>query len=222
MRSLPRTRRCVGPADGERESSSYPQKTAAEPAVWRVKGVSGIAQETEVRLPGHKRRADDEVAQRAVNILAWITQVPQGAVKVRVPEGWVRLSGEVSWNHQRKAAEKTVRELSGVAGVFNQIEIAPHVQSADVKQPIATALPRRARLEADRIGIAVDGAAVTLSGDVDSWGERVAVESAAWVVSGERNRVDRLQITGSDVRLREGACVFDRAAGGERRFLRLR
>ncbi|MCQ4163497.1 BON domain-containing protein [Tahibacter harae] len=175
--------------------SSYPQKMAAERAVWRVKGVRGIAQDIEVRLPGHKRRADDEIAQRAVNILAWNTQVPQDAVKVRVSEGWVTLSGEVSWNHQRTAAEKAVRELSGVVGVFNQIEIAPHVQPADVKQRIATALSRHARLEADRIGIVVDGTTVTLSGDVDSWDERIAAESAAWAVSGVRNVVDRLRIT---------------------------
>lgn len=174
--------------------SSYPQKMAAERAVWRVKGVRGIAQDIEVRLPGHKRRADDEIAQRAVNILAWNTQVPQDAVKVRVSEGWVTLSGEVSWNHQRTAAEKAVRELSGVVGVFNQIEIAPHVQPADVKQRIVTALSRHARLEADRIGIVVDGATVTLSGDVDSWDERIAAESAAWAVSGVRNVVDRLRI----------------------------
>ena len=54
---------------------SYPQKLAAERSVWRVRGVKGLAQEIEVRLPGHKRRADDEIAQRAVDILAWNTAV---------------------------------------------------------------------------------------------------------------------------------------------------
>lgn len=174
--------------------TSYPQKTAAERAVWRVKGVKGLAQEIEVRLPGHKRRADDEIAQRAVNILAWNSQVPHDAVKVRVADGWVTLTGEVSWNHQRTAAESAVRELSGVIGVFNQIELAARVRPADVQQRIAAALSRHARLEADRIGIAVDGATVTITGDVDSWDERVAVESAAWAVSGVRNVVDRLRI----------------------------
>jgi osmotically-inducible protein OsmY len=174
--------------------TTYPQKMAAERAVWRVKGVKGLAQEIEVRVPGHKRRADDEIAQRAVNILAWNEEVPHDAVKVRVSDGWVTLSGEVSWNHQRKAAEAAVRELSGVVGVFNQIELATRVQSADIKQRITSALTRHARLEADRIGIAVDGTTVTITGDVDSWDERVAVESAAWAVSGVRNVIDRLRI----------------------------
>ncbi len=173
---------------------SYPQKMAAERAVWRVKGVKGIAQEIEVRLPGHKRRADDEIAQRAISILAWNTEVPADAVKVRVSEGWVTLTGDVSWNHQRLAAERAVRELSGVVGIINRIELASPVQPSDVKQRIAAALARHAKVEADRIGIAVDGGTVTLTGDVDNWDERVAVEGAAWSVNGVRSVVDRLHI----------------------------
>lgn len=174
--------------------TSYPQKMAAERAVWRVRGVKGLAQNVDVRLPGHKRRADDEIAQRAVNILAWNTQVPNGAVKVRVADGWVTLSGEVSWNHQRTAAEAAVRELSGVFGVFNQIELAARVQPTDIKQCIAGALARHAKLEADRIGIAVDGATVTITGEVDTWDERIAIERAVWSVSGVREVVDRLHV----------------------------
>jgi osmotically-inducible protein OsmY len=173
---------------------SYPQKMAAERAVWRVKGVKGIAEEIEVRLPGHKRRADDEIAQRAVSILAWNTEVPADAVKVRVSEGWVTLTGDVSWNHQRQAAERAVRELSGVVGVINRIELTSSVQPSDVKQRIASALERHAKVEAERIGIAVDSGTVTLTGDVDDWDERIAVEAAAWSVSGVRSVVDRLRI----------------------------
>ncbi len=173
---------------------SYPQKMAAERAAWRVRGVKGIAQNVEVRLPGHKRSADDEIAQRAVNILAWNTQVPHDAVKISVSDGWVTLSGEVSWNHQRTVAEAAVRELSGVVGVFNRIDLAPRIQSTDIKQCIAGALTRHAELEADRIGIAVEGATVTITGEVDSWDERVAVERAVWSVSGVRDVVDHLHI----------------------------
>jgi osmotically-inducible protein OsmY len=173
---------------------SYPQKLAAERAVWRVKGVKGLAQEIEVRLPGHKRRADDEIAQRAVNIIAWNTAIPADAVKVRVSEGWVTLSGEVSLNHQRAAAERAVRELSGVVGILNRIELVSPVQPSDIRQRIDAALARRAKVTADRIVIAVDGATVTITGDVDNWDERVAVEGAAWSVSGVRNVVDRLRI----------------------------
>lgn len=173
---------------------SYPQKLAAERSVWRVRGVKGLAQEIEVRLPGHKRRADDEIAQRAVDILAWNTAVPPGAVKVRVAGGLVTLTGTVCWNHQRQAAARAVRELSGVAGIVNHIELTSPVLASDVRQHIAAALSRHAKVEADSIGIAVDGGTVTLTGDVDNWDERMAVESAAWSVSGVHSVVDRLRI----------------------------
>jgi osmotically-inducible protein OsmY len=174
--------------------TSYPQKMAAERAAWRVKGVKGLAEEIEVRLPGHKRNADDEIAQRAVNILAWNTQVPHDAVKIRVADGWVTLFGTVAWNHQRMIAESAVRELTGVVGVFNEIELAPLVQPKDIKQRIVTALTRHAQVEAARIDVDVDGATVTISGDVGNWEERQAAERAVWAVGGVRKVVDKLRI----------------------------
>ena len=74
---------------------SYSQKIAAERAAWRVKGVKAIAQEIQVRFAGDKKTNDDEIAQRAVNILAWNSTVPRDAVHVKVQNGWVTLTGEV-------------------------------------------------------------------------------------------------------------------------------
>lgn len=42
----------------------------AERAVCRVKGVRAIAQEIEVRLPGNVKTADDQIARRALKIIA--------------------------------------------------------------------------------------------------------------------------------------------------------
>src|SRR5690242_16360107 len=39
--------------------ADYVQKTAAERAAWRVRGVRGIAQEIEVRLASDKKQNDD-------------------------------------------------------------------------------------------------------------------------------------------------------------------
>ena len=49
--------------------ASYAEKIAAERTVQRVKGVHAIAQEIEVRYPDQAKRSDDEIAQRALNIL---------------------------------------------------------------------------------------------------------------------------------------------------------
>ncbi|AFL54782.1 osmotically-inducible protein OsmY [Sinorhizobium fredii] len=41
---------------------SYAEKHAAEPVVQRIKGVRAIAEDIEVRLPEHRKTADDEIA----------------------------------------------------------------------------------------------------------------------------------------------------------------
>ena len=51
--------------------TSYAEKAAAERAARRVKGVQAIAEEIEVRRPSDTKRADDEIAARAVAILKW-------------------------------------------------------------------------------------------------------------------------------------------------------
>jgi osmotically-inducible protein OsmY len=174
---------------------NYAQKLAAERAAWRVKGVKGIAQEIQVRLPGHTRSNDDEIAQRALNILAWSTQVPSDAIRVKVSDGWITLSGQVDWNYQRNAAEFEVRKLSGVLGVINCIELKPNAQVGDVKQRILDALKRHAEIEARRIRVDVrsDGT-VRIEGEVDNWDERQAVERAVWSASGVRAVEDQLRI----------------------------
>jgi len=174
---------------------SYAEKLAAEHVVRRVKGVRAIAQEIEVRYPNDKKTADDEIAKRALSILRWHVMIPQDAVKVTVQKGWITLTGELSWQYQRRDAEDAVRKLSGVIGVTNSISLKPTVSVSDIKRRIEGALARHAHIEADAIRVNVrDGNKVCLEGKVDSWDEREAVEKAAWSVPGVQSVDDRLTI----------------------------
>ena len=67
--------------------TSYLQKMDAERAVWRVKGVKAIAQELDVRLPWDKKVNDDEIAKRALDILAWSTLVPSDSSMTNITFG---------------------------------------------------------------------------------------------------------------------------------------
>lgn len=173
--------------------ASYVQKLAAERAVRRVKGVQAIAEKIEVRFPEDKKAADDEIAQRALNILKWCSVVPNG-VLVKVQDGWVSLNGEVAWQYQRIGAENAIRRLSGVAGVINAITVKPHVQASDVKQKIEAALRRNAEIEASRVRVSAQGGKVLLDGYVHDWQERRVVENAAWSVPGVTGVEDRMTI----------------------------
>ncbi len=176
---------------------TYTQKRTAENIVKRVKGVRAIAQEIEVRPFGTHMTADDEIAKRAVNSLQWNSSVPKDSVLVKVENGAVSLSGKVHWHYQKQAAEKAVRDLTGVKSVSNQIEITPSVSPTDVRQRIESALKRDAELEAKRIMVRVDDRQVTLDGKVRTWAERDAVERAAWAAPGVTSVVDHIAIGAS-------------------------
>jgi osmotically-inducible protein OsmY len=163
---------------------SYAEKMAAEAIAQRVKGVRAIAEEIDVRWPEQKKHADDEIAARALDIIAWDTALPDGAIDIKVQRGWVTLSGEVRWHFQRMAAENAVKKLGGVLGVTNYLTIRQLVGMSDIKDRIEQALRRNAEIEADGITVRVSDSKVILKGDVHAWNERQAVEQAAWSVPG--------------------------------------
>jgi len=174
---------------------SFVQKRDVIRTVHRIRGVLAVADEIEVRIPGGKQTADDQIAKRAVNIINWDVQLPERAIKIAVRDGWITLSGEVEWQYERLAAEDAVRRLSGVRGISNYITIKPRVQPADVKKRITDALKRHAEVEADAITVEVNGDIVTLKGKVDHWDGRNAVHHAAWAAPGVRIVNDQIQVS---------------------------
>jgi osmotically-inducible protein OsmY len=174
--------------------TNYAEKTAAERVVRRVKGVKAIAEEIEVRLPSDTKRADDEIAARAVDILKWQVGVPADRIRVKVEKGVVTLTGEVDWQFQKTEADHVVHKLSGVADVVNQIRVASPVHAFEVKEKIEKALQRTAELEASRITVETEGGRVILKGKVRAWYERDIAERAAWSAPGVTEVQDRITI----------------------------
>jgi osmotically-inducible protein OsmY len=164
--------------------ASYAEKLAAERAAQRVKGVRAIAEEIEVRLPSDKKRADDEIAARAVEILKWQMGVPAERIQVKVEDGVLTLSGIVDWQFQKEDATAAVYKLTGVRRVSNQIQVISSVRKNAVRHNIERALERSAELEASRLTIETEGGKVTLRGRLGSWHERNVARRAAWSVLG--------------------------------------
>jgi len=169
----------------------YAQKVAAIRAARRVKGVHGIADEIQVRFMD--ATADDEIARRALDVIKWDTALPDD-LKVIVREGLITLSGTVNWQYQKAAAEKSIRNLKGVRGIINNIEIKPTARPENIKKRIEDALKRHAEIESRAIRVTIHDDTVVLEGEVDNWDERYAVEQAAWSAPGVRQVDDRLRI----------------------------
>jgi osmotically-inducible protein OsmY len=174
--------------------SSYAEKVAVERAVGRVHGVRAIVEEVQVRDPLAKVTSDAQIAERALNVVAWDPRLPEDAVTIRVEKGWVTLEGSVHWQYLKSACESAVRNLAGVVGIFNLIEVKPCVEASDVRNKIMAALKRNAEIETDAIRILVTGDRVTLEGKVKALYERDLVERAAWSAPGVAAVDDKLTI----------------------------
>jgi osmotically-inducible protein OsmY len=161
----------------------YSEKSAAEAATLRVKGVKAVAEEIEVKLPFSVKHDDAEIAKTALDHLSWNVSVPKDGIKVTVSKGWVTLSGQVEWHYQRVAAADSVRTLWGVIGLSNEIMIKPTVNASDIKSNIMLALDR-SWFSSENVDVSANGGKVTLTGHVDHWDERDMAGVTAWAAPG--------------------------------------
>jgi osmotically-inducible protein OsmY len=175
------------------EVNSYPEKRLAERAALRVRGVSAVADEITVRLPGEGIN-DTDIARDVGEALQRAVDVPP-TVSAVVHDHAVTLSGTATWQYQREAAERAVRYLRGVTAVHDEVALRPSVAPADVKRKITSALVRNAQLDANGVEVeTAPGGVVTLRGAVRSWAERRQAEHAAWAAPGVVTVVNELRI----------------------------
>lgn len=177
--------------------ASYVEKVTAERVAVHVYGVKGVANDLIVRLVRAHERTDTEIAQAAVAALQWSVVVPADRVTLSVANGWVTLSGTLDYYYQSAAAERAVRELTGVKGVSNAILLrapAKPVSTIDVASKIEAAFRRSAEVDARRITVTTQDGRIVLSGNVRSWAERQEAERAAWAAPGVTYVDDRLAV----------------------------
>ena len=173
----------------------YHEKHAAETAAARVNGVKAVAQKIEVLLPVQTQRSDEDIARAAVDRLAWESAIPRDAIKVKVEEGWVTLSGTVPWHYQRDAAERLLQGLYGIVGITNLTTIEPRPDAGNIGHDIDTAL-HRGWLDPKTITVSVDGGCVKLTGTVQTPDDRLRAASDAWASPGTTEVKNELVVIG--------------------------
>jgi osmotically-inducible protein OsmY len=179
------------------EVPSYPQYLEAAEAAWRVSGVISVRNHLEVVLPPENRRDDAMLTTAANNALDASATAPKG-VEAIAHDGNLTLIGTVKYRGQRAAAEATVRGLTGVRNVKDEINLVFDVDPADVNDLVQKALDGH-RVSSDNSQVTTNvtaESAVVLVGNVRTQEQRDAVVAAAWLGHGVMFVIDELQITG--------------------------
>jgi osmotically-inducible protein OsmY len=173
---------------------SLAEKLAAETAAQRVAGVKAVVVDMEVRLAKPDQHSDEDVASAVHAVLHWSVAVPDDAVKIQVEKGWVTLTGTLDWAYQRHTVARAVRQMRGIRGLTNAIEVRRKVASDEIGRNIEAAMRRHAEREVRHIGIDVKDGTVTLTGKVSSYAQRKVARGVAWSTPGVSAVVDDLLV----------------------------
>jgi osmotically-inducible protein OsmY len=170
------------------------EKHEARKAAERVSGVEYVENELDVRILNEHRREDAELRGDVLQALMLDSAVPT-TVDANVRNGQVTLTGVATWKFQRDEAEFVAGNVSGVAGVHNEVALAtPAPNAGDVSQSIRKALERDAKLQASNINVDALNGTVRLTGTVNSWSEHDAAVAAAWAAPGVIEVDDRVDV----------------------------
>ena len=172
--------------------SNYSEKWEAERAVQRIAGVKALV--VKLIVAPLDTRTDADIARAAEGALAWVSYVPKNSINIQVENGWITLSGSVTWDYQRQNVATAVRYLTGVKGVSDEITIQADAPSTQIKADIESALERGFDSEDQDVAVSVSGRNVTLSGTVTSWWQRDLARNAAWNATGVQNVTDHMTI----------------------------
>jgi len=162
---------------------AYYKKIEAENAAKNVDGVKAVVEEIEIKYSSNNK-SDEDIANDILKALIDNWNVPQDKIQIKVEKGWVTLDGQVTWNYQKEAANKSIGHLTGVKGVTNHIKIKSEVQNEIEKKNIVRALTSNWTLHSESIFVKVDGTRVTLTGAVSSLYQKDLAEKIVWKTPG--------------------------------------
>jgi osmotically-inducible protein OsmY len=141
---------------------------------------------------------DSQLQQSVLAEFDWEPSVTAGHIGVTASGGVVTLSGHVDSYAKKLAAETAARRVKGVKAVAEEIEVRLPFDSQRSDEDIATAaidrLAWNVSVPKDSVTVKVESGWVTLTGQVDWWYQRDAVEQDIRPLHGVRGVSNQVTI----------------------------
>ncbi len=102
---------------------SYSEKCRVESVARELSGSRSVRSDIEVRLTIGNYRSDAGLTHLTNEVLENYVVLTDEPPQAAVQNGWVTLRGCVTSDFRKKTAEAVVRELAGVRGITNEIQV---------------------------------------------------------------------------------------------------
>lgn len=165
----------------------YAKKVEVENITKKVNGVKSVINTIDITLNSWDEKKDIEITAEILNVFRWNWNTTNDTIKVKVINGWVTLSGEITWNYQKEAAKDAVTNLIGVKGVTNNIAIKSQNETKINEFALKLALQNHLALDSKDIDVEVLDTNITLKGTVETWFQKELAGRIAWKASGVIN-----------------------------------
>jgi osmotically-inducible protein OsmY len=157
--------------------------------------VLALASVPATRAEARTELKDRDISSAIETDLLINDQVPADRIDVSTKDGIVTLRGSVYNILARDKATEIAESIKGVRSVVNEIRVKPVSRSdQEVRRDVMDALVTDPATDADRIDVKVIGGNVTLSGQVDSYGEKNLCTEVAKGVRGVREVTDNVTV----------------------------
>ena len=146
-------------------------------------------------------KSDIEIRQDVRDELAWDPSIRSDDLKVDVKNAVVTLTGDTPSYFERWTAENVVRRVSGVKGVYNEVQVKlldMHKRDDKVlSAAVQNVLDWTTSLSTESITAVVNKGWVTLAGTVTWQLQRVAVANAVRNLTGVLGLIDEITVSPS-------------------------
>lgn len=134
-------------------------------------------------------RSTEDIRRDIHDQLLWDSRVDSSNIEIEVQDGNVRLSGSVPTYPQRRQAEIDTFAVPGIGSVDNRLNVMRPTAYArpsdeELQLHVENSLAWNASVDTSGMQVSTHDGVVTLSGKVNTYGEKLAAEHIAGTVAG--------------------------------------